>query len=230
VDPIIGLETGSPRVFETYMKGKAYPYKAHQWRDVVLKGMEILNRHNWDPFNTFILGLPGETAEDTKLSLDMLYDLKDAKGMFVPTFFVPLENTRMQKKAGARLIEMTDLQWEFLFTCWKYNVDIWRGGSLKHLKFSLGAPIYYHLLAKKLFGPGVKYPLYRFAGFPEKLFRKQLYLDLSRYKRNWNGLKPFEREIVPSFKTTTGLNMVDASELVGHTPSKSAFEAMETAG
>ncbi len=82
------------------MKGKAYPYKAHQWRDVVLKGMEILNRHNWYPFNTFILGLPGETEEDTKLSLDMLYDLKDAKGMFVPTFFVPLENTRMQKKPG----------------------------------------------------------------------------------------------------------------------------------
>ena len=230
VDPIIGLETGSPRVFETYMKGKAYPYKAHQWRDVVLKGMEILNRHNWYPFNTFILGLPGETEEDTKLSLDMLYDLKDAKGMFVPTFFVPLENTRMQKKTGARLIEMTDLQWEFLFTCWKYNVDIWRSGTLKQLKFSLGAPFYYHLLAKKLFGPGVKYPLYRFAGFPEKFFQKHLYLNLSGYKRDWNGLKPFEREILPSFKTTTGLNMVDASELVAQASSKATLEVMETAG
>ena len=38
IDPIIGLETGSPRLFETFMKGKAYPYKAHQWQDVVLKG------------------------------------------------------------------------------------------------------------------------------------------------------------------------------------------------
>src|SRR5919202_41088 len=27
-DPIIGLETGSPRLFETFMKGKAYKYKA----------------------------------------------------------------------------------------------------------------------------------------------------------------------------------------------------------
>jgi radical SAM superfamily enzyme YgiQ (UPF0313 family) len=87
-DPIIGLETGSPRLFNTYMKGKAYPYKAHQWRDVVVKGMEILNRHNWFPFCTFIIGLPGETDEDTKQSLDMLYDLRHAKGMFVPTFFV----------------------------------------------------------------------------------------------------------------------------------------------
>src|SRR5260370_21807552 len=38
-DPIIGLETGSPKLFNTYMKGKAYPYKAHQWRDVVVNGM-----------------------------------------------------------------------------------------------------------------------------------------------------------------------------------------------
>src|SRR4051812_2395567 len=110
IDPIIGLETGSPRLFETFMKGKAYPYKAHQWRDVVLKGMEILNRHNWFPFCTFIIGLPGETDEDTRQSLELLSDLRDAKGTFVPTWFVPLEDTRMAKKESAKLIEMTDLQ------------------------------------------------------------------------------------------------------------------------
>src|SRR6476646_8445393 len=104
-DPIIGLETGSARLFNTYMKGKAYPYKGHQWRDVVLKGMEILNRHNWFPFCTFIIGLPGETDDDVKESLNLLYDLRHAKGTFVPTFFVPLEDTRMQKKASAKLIE-----------------------------------------------------------------------------------------------------------------------------
>src|SRR5438105_10507727 len=30
-DPIIGLETGSARLFDIFMKGKAYPYKAKQW-------------------------------------------------------------------------------------------------------------------------------------------------------------------------------------------------------
>src|SRR5205814_5661062 len=45
-DPIIGLETGSSRLFDIFMKGKAYPYKPGQWRDVVLKGMETLNKHN----------------------------------------------------------------------------------------------------------------------------------------------------------------------------------------
>src|SRR2546429_4483423 len=54
-------------------------------------------------------------------------DLRDARGTFVPTFFVPLEDTRMQQKESAKLIEMTDLQWEFFYTCWKYNLHFWKG-------------------------------------------------------------------------------------------------------
>ncbi|MGA9994727.1 MAG: radical SAM protein, partial [Pyrinomonadaceae bacterium] len=212
-DPIIGLETGSPRLFNTFMKGKAYPYKAHQWRDVVLKGMEILNRHNWYPFCTFIIGLPGETDEDTKQSLDLLYDLRDAKGTFVPTWFVPLEDTRMAKKESVKLIEMTDLQWEFFFTCWKYNMEFWKGHSRSNAKFSLGVPIYYKMLGKRLFGQGIKYPLYRFAGWPDRFMRKHLYLDFTGYKRTTELMKPLEKEIIPGFETTKGLNMIDASQL-----------------
>jgi len=212
-DPIIGLETGSSKLFNTYMKGKAYPYKAHQWRDVVLKGMEILNRHNWFPFCTFIIGLPGETDEDTKQSLDLLYDLRHAKGTFVPTFFVPLENTRMEQTKGAKLIEMTDLQWEFFFTCWKYNIDFWRGRNKSTMKLSAGVPIYYSMLGRKLFGNGIKYPLLRFAGVPERMLRRRLYLDFSGHKRDPNGMGEFPGDIVPAFQSVRekGLNMIDAS-------------------
>src|SRR5437588_2323414 len=192
-DPIIGLETGSPRLFDIFMKGKAYPYKAHQWRDVVLQGMEILNRNNWFPFCTFIIGLPGETDEDTKQSLDLLYDLRDAKGTFVPTFFVPLEDTRMAQKSSAKLIEMTDLQWEFFFTCWKYNLSFWYGKKAS-TKFSLGVPLYYKMLGKKLFGAGIKYPLWRFAGVPDRFMRKHLYLDFTGYRRRREGMLPPDKQ------------------------------------
>jgi len=231
VDPIIGLETGSSRLFNSYMKGKAYPYKAHQWRDVVLKGMEILNRHNWFPFCTFIIGLPGETDEDTKQSLDLLYDLRHAKGTFVPTFFVPLEDTRMEKKEGAKLIEMTDLQWEFFFTCWKYNMEFWNGGTRVNAKFSLGVPIYYSMLGKKLFGDGIKYPLWRFAGVPDRLIRKHMYLDFTGHKRNRKGMAPFEKEIQPGFKNVRehGLNMIDAVQL-HHVQRPLSREAATAAG
>lgn len=213
-DPIIGLETGSSRLFDIFMKGKAYPYKAHQWRDVILKGMEILNKHNWYPFCTFIIGLPGETEQDTKDSLDLLYDLRDAKGMFVPTWFVPLENTRMQKKDSAKLIEMTDLQWEFFFTCWKYNREFY-GSAHSHYKWSLGVPLYYKMMGKKLFGNGIKYPLWRFAGWPERFMRKHLYLDFTGYKRKKDLMHANVGEIMPGFRNVheNGLNMIDASQL-----------------
>ena len=210
IDPIIGLETGSPRVFDTFMKGKAYPYKAHQWRDVILKGMEILNRHNWYPFCTFIIGLPGEKDEDTRASLDLLYDLRDAKGMFVPTWFVPLENTRMQKKESVKLVEMTDLQWEFFFTCWKYNLEFY-GGSRSRWRWSMGVPLYYQMMGKQLFGKGIKYPLWRFAGAPERILRKKLYLDFSGHKRTTAVMPAFEHEIIPGFESVKGLNMVEAT-------------------
>jgi radical SAM superfamily enzyme YgiQ (UPF0313 family) len=197
------------------MKGKAYPYKGHQWRDVILKGMETLNKHNWFPFCTFIIGLPGETDADTKESLDLLYDLRHAKGTFVPTFFVPLEDTRMKKKEGAKLLDMTDLQWEFFFTCWKYNLEFWYRGSRANAKFSLGVPIYYNMLGKKLFGRQIKYPLARFAGVPDRFIRKHMYLDFTGYKRNRKGMDPFEKEILPAFTSVRekGLNMIDATEL-----------------
>src|SRR5260370_13471380 len=219
-DPIIGLETGSPRLFDIFMKGKAYPYKAKQWRDVVLKGFEILNKNNWFPFCTFIIGLPGETDEDTKESLNLLYDLRDAKGTFVPTFFVPLENTRMQQKDSAKLIEMTHLQWEFFYTCWKYNLQFWHGKTNASMKFSLGVPLYYYLLGRKLFGDGIKYPLYRFAGAPDRFMRKHLYLDFTGYKRSRGVMQAPVIEILPGFPSgcVNALNIINDSQF-NHTVS-----------
>jgi len=135
------------------------------------------------------------------------------KGTVVPTFFVPLEDTRMAAKSSAKLIEMTDLQWEFFFTCWKYNLEFWYTGSRAATKFSWGVPFYYYMLGRKLFGDGIKYPLYRFAGVPDRLLRRKLYLDFTGRKRDRTGMKPLDKEIVPGFETVRGLNMIDASVL-----------------
>lgn len=175
----VGIETGSVRIFKEFMKGKAYPFRPEQWPEVVLKGMETLNRHNWFPICTFILGLPGETREDTRQSLDLLFALKDAKWCVIPTLFVPLEDTRLGKKESAKLIKLTDLQWEFFFTCWRYNLDFWRNQASVQWKINLGVPFYYYLLGRKLFGREIKYPLYRLGHFPEWYLRRKLYLDFS---------------------------------------------------
>lgn len=187
----VGLETGSVRLFKRYMKGKSYPFRPEQWPDVVLKGMEIMNRANWFPMCTFIIGLPGETDADVRESLDLLYALKDAKWCVIPTLFVPLEDTRLEASEGARIARMTDLQWEFFFTCWRYNLDFFRREKSVQWKFNLGIPLYYYFLGRKLFGSSMKWPLFRLAHFPERLLRRKLYLDFS------NGLRP--RFTVPEF-------------------------------
>jgi hypothetical protein len=71
------------------------------------------------------------------------------------------------------------------------------------------------MMGKKLFGRGIKYPLARFAGVPDRLIRKHMYLDFTGYKRDRNGMQPFEKEIVPGFVNVRekGLNLIDASEL-----------------
>jgi radical SAM superfamily enzyme YgiQ (UPF0313 family) len=175
----VGLETGSPRLFRQFMKGKAYPFRPEQWPDVVLKGMQVMNRANWFPMCTFILGLPGETPEDTKESLDLLFALKDSRWCVIPTLFVPLEDTRLENREGARIARLTDLQWEFFFTCWRYNIDFFRRQRSVQWKFNLGIPLYYYTLGRRLVGPAMKYPLFRLAHFPELYLRRHLYLDFS---------------------------------------------------
>ncbi len=182
----VGIETGSVRLFKQYMKGKGYPFRPEQWPDVVLKGMEILNRNNWFPFCTWILGLPGETPQDTKQSLDLLFALKDAKWCVVPTLFVPLEDTRLEKKDGAKIVNLTDLQWEFFFTCWRFNLDFFRNSPKVQWIFNLGVPIYYYMLGRKFFGSQMKYPLLRLGHFPEWFLRRKLYLDFSGRKAPWH--------------------------------------------
>jgi radical SAM superfamily enzyme YgiQ (UPF0313 family) len=162
------------------MKGKAYPYKAEQWHDVVLKGMDLMNRHNWFPFTTFIVGLPGETEDDTKKSLDLLHALKDAKWVAIPTLFVPLEETRMGANESAKLAKLTELQWEFFFTCWRYNLDFYRNDPASQRRFNLGVPIYYYAMGRRYFGKQMKYPLMRLAHFPESILQRRLYLDLRK--------------------------------------------------
>jgi radical SAM superfamily enzyme YgiQ (UPF0313 family) len=130
---------------------------------------------------TFIIGLPGETPADTRESLDLLYALRDAKWCVIPTLFVPLEDTRLEKKgaSGVRIVELTDLQWEFFFTCWRYNLDFFRKTPWVQWRFNMGIPLYYYLLGRKLFGPAVKYPLWRLGHLPERFLRSRLYLDFS---------------------------------------------------
>jgi hypothetical protein len=71
-----------------------------------------------------------------------------------------------------------------------------------------GVPPYYRMMGKRLFGQGIEYPLWRFAGWPDRLMRKHLYLDFTGYKRSKKLMSAPINEIIPGFKSVRehGLN------------------------
>ena len=100
--PLIGIETGSVRVARQIMAGKALPFDIKDWPHIVLAGLETLNRHNWFPVCTLIVGSPGETDADSMATLDLLYEV-ERRGlhcMWVPSIFTPLVKTRMEHGQG----------------------------------------------------------------------------------------------------------------------------------
>jgi radical SAM superfamily enzyme YgiQ (UPF0313 family) len=56
--PLIGLETGSVRLAKTIMPSKGVPFPIDEWPSVVIQGLTVLNRNNWFPAMTLMVGNP----------------------------------------------------------------------------------------------------------------------------------------------------------------------------
>ena len=173
--PLIGLETGSVRMARQIMPSKAVPFSIDDWPSVVLEGLRVANQNNWFPMMTLMIGNPGETDQDTRETLDLVYEM-DRRGLFaflVPSIFTPLHDTRMEHQTGVtRTRQLSPLQWQLMMKCWKHNLRpgqyswwgpmAWRAGSIFMWLYRL----------RKLNGPNFTWPLMMFAGLaPETVLR-----------------------------------------------------------
>ena len=73
------------------MPSKGVPFPIDDWQSVMIRGLEILNANNWFPMLTLMVGNPGETDEDVKATLDLIYEM-ERRGLFgflVPSVFTP---------------------------------------------------------------------------------------------------------------------------------------------
>jgi hypothetical protein len=174
--PLIGLETGSVAMAKKIMPGKGVPFKIEDWPSVFVRGLEVLNRHNWFPAVTLIVGSPGETDEDTKATLDLIYEV-ERRGLFaffIPSIFTPLHDTRMENAKGiTETRQFSPLQWQLMMKCWKMNLRpgnyswwgplAWRTGALGLWAYKL----------RKLNGRNFTWPMLMFAGaLPETLMAR----------------------------------------------------------
>ena len=174
--PLIGLETGSTRLARQIMPSKGVPFAIDDWPSVVVNGLEILNERNWFPAMTLIVGSPGETDDDTRATLDLIYEV-ERRGLFaffIPSIFTPLHDTRLEHATGVtETRELTSLQWQLMMKCWKMNLRpgqmswwgpmAWRTGALGLWLWKL----------RRLNGPKFTWPMLMFASaLPESMMAR----------------------------------------------------------
>jgi hypothetical protein len=167
LSPLIGLETGSVRIARQIMPGKAVPFPIDEWPSVVVRGLEILNAHNWFPVMTLIVGSPGETDEDCRATIDLLHEVqrRGLFAIFVPSIYTPLHDTRMEKKTGVEETrQLSPLQWQVIMTCWKNNLRHAVHSWWAPAAWRLGALLLWAFRLRRLNGPAFTWPLFLFAG------------------------------------------------------------------
>ncbi len=176
LSPLIGLETGSVRMAKMIMPGKAAPFPIDEWPSVVIQGLTILNRNNWFPAMTLIIGNPDETDEDVKATIDLVYEI-ERRGLFaflVPSIFTPLHDTRMEQKKGVtETRSLSPLQWQLMMKCWKMNLRPGQYSWWGPAAWRLGALIYWLYKLRQVNGPNFTWPLLMFASaLPERIMER----------------------------------------------------------
>jgi hypothetical protein len=176
ISPLVGLETGSVRLAKEFMAGKGVPFSIEDWPSVVLEGLRVMNENNWFPVLTLMIGNPGETDEDVKETLDLIYEM-ERRGLFgflVPSIFTPLHDTRMQDKKGvAETQQLSALQWQLLLKCWKMNMRPGQYSWWGPTAWRLGSLILWLVRLRRKNGPKFTWPLLMFASvFSEERLAK----------------------------------------------------------
>ncbi len=176
LSPLIGLETGSVPLAKKIMPGKAAPFPIEEWPSVFIQGLTIMNRNNWFPVATLMIGNPGETDEDTKATLDLVYEAERRKlfAFFIPSIFTPLHDTQMAEQEGvAETRRLTSLQWQLIMKCWKMNLHAAQFKWWAPAAWRLGAIALWLFRLRRLNGPKFTWPLLLFSGaMPENMMAR----------------------------------------------------------
>ena len=162
----MGIETGSVRLMQKYMKGKALPYSVNNWPKLVVESIGYLNDHDWWPLCTIMTGQPEETEEDVIATLNLIDDLRNhnAKMFYTPVLFIPLKEAVLGNCRRKNLNNLTELQWEVLAKSWKNNIDFWT----PDMKRIYGPAFFFvhWFYARWKHGKKSTKPMMRLAGFP----------------------------------------------------------------
>ncbi|MEM1986087.1 MAG: radical SAM protein [Nitrososphaeria archaeon] len=156
----IGLETASSTLMRKYMANKVKPFSVEEWPKVILEGTYILNKNFWFPAYTTMVGLPGESREDSLetagLILAMERFLSERLGSrahftVTPLAFIPLGVLRNEKFFNIA-DSLTEERFLLIYTAWKHIA--------KELNSSLPMVLKNNPVGRILFPPIAKFGIW----------------------------------------------------------------------
>lgn len=126
--PVVGLETGSVRIFEKYMTAKAFPWGPKDWKNVILDATAIMNDNYIYPCYTMTIGYPEETEEDVAQSIDLVQSIIDHKltAWIFPLPVIPITTSYIAKNPYPKPEKLPKNYWDLLYISWHYDLKITR--------------------------------------------------------------------------------------------------------
>jgi radical SAM superfamily enzyme YgiQ (UPF0313 family) len=118
----IGIETGSCRLMKMHMPRKALPSAVEEWPSMVRDCYRLLAEESWLPVASLVLGLPGETAGDVDMTIDLVDSLREYTGLMLPLFFTPMAETGLGGLRGFGRERALPEHWELVGLCLEYNL------------------------------------------------------------------------------------------------------------
>lgn len=126
--PVVGLETGSIRVFRKYMPAKAFPFRPEEWNEVAMDATVIMNDAGIDPCFTMTIGFPDETDADVDASIRLVQSFidRDLKAFLFPLPVIPITTSRIRGNPMPELETLPPRYWDLLSICWDRDLDLAR--------------------------------------------------------------------------------------------------------
>lgn len=126
--PVVGLETGSVRVFAKYMPAKSFPWKPADWPATILEATQILNDSGIWPCYTMTIGFPDETDADVDDSIDLVQSIIDhgLKCWIFPLPVIPISSSRLRGNRFPELERLPSRYWDLLYIAWQRDLKIAR--------------------------------------------------------------------------------------------------------
>jgi len=150
----VGIETGSPRLFERYMAGKCKPFKPYEWPNIVLSSLSSMEDCDWMALATILVGLPEETDEDTEHTIKLFENIESIglKTFLVPLIFVPLGTCSLRDAASKSFNDLSEGQVDLFALAWEHNIKVWGPDFFKSPPYtSYWAKLGFKLASRLLF-------------------------------------------------------------------------------